>query len=174
MATSTPPCSPHNLPPQATLFAISNKIRRQVDEIEKTVAQSLGYCYAGMQPNMMQQLSQVLDKIKSLHMAIKEIDIVKSEVSDMVSHLKKIKREHADLIQEREVLLSQLVALNDGLEDDFKQDEHNTYGTADSQQKDATNKKPSAKKTATEAESDVHMDDLEEENDKMPEQKDTE
>ncbi len=87
MACSTPPCSPHP-PAHAKLFAISNKLRKQVDEIEKTVAQSLGYCYVVMQPNMMQQVSQVLDKTKGLHMAIKKIDIVKSEVSDVVSHLK--------------------------------------------------------------------------------------
>ncbi len=155
------PYSPGQPPVHAKLLAISNKMRKQVDEIEKTVAQSLGYCYAGMQPNMMQQLSQVLDKMKGLHIAIKEIDIVKSEVSDMVSQLKKLKREHADLFQERQVLLTQLVDLNAGLEDDdFTEDENKKAP----EQEHATPKKESAQKTEKEAESDVHMEYSEEEN----------
>ncbi len=126
-------------PAHAKLLSISGKLRRQIDEVEKTVAQSLGYYCAGMAPDMSRQLSRVLEKVKGLYVTTHELDAVKHEVSDMLSQLKRYKRENDDLQKEREGLINQLAALTEGLVGDMGTPEREGPGQEASKKLDGQN-----------------------------------
>ena len=68
-------------PPHAKMFICLRNVKAQLEDIERSVAQTLGYFCAGLQNDITKNLTSVLDKVRRLQVSFTEFDAIKHDVA---------------------------------------------------------------------------------------------
>lgn len=89
-----------------------------MEEIEKSIAQAIGYYSAGMMPDCMKTLPEALQKMKLMKPTLQELDGLKQEVADLVSQLKQEKKAVQEMKEEKDDILKRLKEFEKVLDDE--------------------------------------------------------